>query len=98
MARFLSLTFRGKTTLAKLNAKWVRLLSGSRVPMDVLFSSNPEDARSNRPTKEISGRSSWANPAGFQEIAVASSARPMKAPPIPKARAPCPVRSILGGV
>jgi hypothetical protein len=39
---------------------------------------------------DISGRSSWIRPPGFQEAAVASSATAIKAPPIPNARAPCP--------
>ena len=41
-------------------------------------------------TIETSGLSSTAIPAGFQEAAVASSARARKAPPMPSARAPEP--------
>jgi hypothetical protein len=39
---------------------------------------------------ETSGVSNWISPPGFQEAAVASSATPMKAPPMPRARAPEP--------
>lgn len=39
---------------------------------------------------DSSGISNWIGPAGFQEAAVASSATPIKAPPIPTALGPVP--------